>query len=149
MGATGLGPVRAHGHWLGACLAVLRDGGSLRAGRCVLQARKRSIVPLPVQPGDLPAANALLAGEQAAMFAGPLLGGAVMNAVSPSAVLAVNAATFFIATADSPARQRSQPGRTAVVRPRPAVEHHLGLAHPRGGANVRHAGRRVRPDAGL
>jgi len=102
-----------------------------------------------VQPGDLPAANALLAGEQAAMFAGPLLGGAVMNAFSPSAVLAVNAATFFIATADSPARQRSQPGRTAVVRPRPAVEHHLGLAHPRGGANVRHAGRRVRPDAGL
>jgi hypothetical protein len=38
------------------------------------------------------------------MFAGPLLGGAVMSAFSPSAVLAVNAATFLIATADSPAR---------------------------------------------
>lgn len=31
------------------------------------------------------------------MFAGPLLGGAAMSAFSPSVVLAVNAATFFIA----------------------------------------------------
>ena len=57
-----------------------------------------SILPLLVDARDLPAANAVVAGgEQAAMFAGPLLGGAMMSAVSPSAVLAVNAATFFIA----------------------------------------------------
>lgn len=57
-----------------------------------------SILPLLVDAGDLPAANAVVvAGEQVAMFAGPLLGGAVMTAFSPSAVLAVNAATFFIA----------------------------------------------------
>ncbi len=57
-----------------------------------------SLVPLLVDAGDLPAANAVLAaGEQVAMFAAPLLGGTVMTAFSPSAVLAVNAVTFFTA----------------------------------------------------
>jgi MFS family permease len=71
-----------------------------------------SIVPLLVAAGDLPAANAVVAaGEQAAMFAGPLLGGAVTTAFSPSAVLAVNAATFFIAAVTVlRARPRSGPG---------------------------------------
>lgn len=98
-----------------------------------------SILPQLVGTGDLPAANAVVSGgEQVAMFAGPLLGGAVMTAFSPSAVLAVNAATFFIAA-------------VTVMRAPPALSHRQnersargvlssitsGLSYARGAAEVR------------
>ena len=72
------------------------------------------------------------------MFAGPLLGGAVMAAFSPPAVLAVNAATFFIAAvtvmrvpaAASPGRdQWSTRGLLPSIT--------AGLSYARGAAGVR------------
>ena len=99
-----------------------------------------SIMPLLADTRDLPAANAVVAaGEQVAMFAGPLLGGAVMTAFSPSAVLAVNAATFFIAAmtvlhapaAVSPRqdRRRSPGGLRSSIT--------AGLSYARSAAEVR------------
>jgi MFS family permease len=98
-----------------------------------------SIVPLLVQPGDLPAANALLAGgEQVAMFAGPLLGGALMSAFSPSAVLAVNAATFFIAAVTvlrAPAVSARHKQRWSARGLLSSIT--SGLSYARGAADVR------------
>ncbi len=97
-GTAGLGPVRAHAHRLGTYLAVYAVAAAFGLADAFFWPASGSIVPFMVHAGDLPAANAVIAaGEQAAMFAGPLLGGAVMTAFSSSAVLAVNAATFFIA----------------------------------------------------
>jgi Transmembrane secretion effector len=99
-----------------------------------------SILPLLVDAGDLPAANAVVAaGEQVAMFAGPLLGGAVMTAFSPSAVLAVNAATFFIAAATV---MRAPPATSARQQQRWSARGLLasvssGLSYARGAADVR------------
>ena len=62
-----------------------------------------SIPPHLVQLDGLPAANALVATEeQAAMLAGPVLGGAALSAFTPAAVLAVAAATFSIAPLPRP-----------------------------------------------
>jgi hypothetical protein len=62
----------AHGHRLGSCLAVLRDGGSLRAGGCIL-ARKRQYRAAPGAAGR-PGSDQLLAraGVPAAARAGGL-----------------------------------------------------------------------------
>lgn len=98
-----------------------------------------SILPFLVEPGDLPAANALLAGgEQVAMFAGPLLGGAVLAAFSPSAVLAVDATTFFVAAATvlrAPASATRQRQRWSARGLLSGIT--SGLSYSRGAAGVR------------
>jgi len=99
-----------------------------------------SIVPLLVDAGDLPAANAVVAaGEQVAMFAGPLLGGAVMTAFSPSAVLAGNAVTFFLAAVTivrAPAQVApGQPQRWSARGLLSSIT--AGLSYARGAAEVR------------
>ena len=99
-----------------------------------------SILPLLVDAGDLPAANAVVtAGEQVAMFAGPLLGGAVMTAFSPSAVLAVDAATFFTAAVTirrAPAAVTpGQRQRWSARGLRSSIT--AGLSYARGAAGVR------------
>jgi Transmembrane secretion effector len=99
-----------------------------------------SIVPLLVASADLPAANAVIAaGEQVAMFAGPLLGAVVMTAFSPSAVLAVNAMTFFTAavtilrapTAVPPGQHQRWSARSLLS----SIT--AGLSYARGAAGVR------------
>ncbi len=58
-----------------------------------------SILPSLVEGVDLPRANALVGvSEQAASFIGPVLGGALLTATSSSVALALNAATFFLAS---------------------------------------------------
>jgi hypothetical protein len=72
------------------------------------------------------------------MFAGPLLGGAMTSAFSPSAVLAVNAATFFIAAVTvlySPAVSARQRQRWSARGLLSSIT--SGLSYARGAADVR------------
>ena len=99
-----------------------------------------SLVPLLADPGDLPAANAVVAtGEQAAMIAGPLLGGAVLTAFSPAAVFAVNAATFFTAAVTISRAPAAVTPRQHQRRPTRGLLSSIaaGLSYARGTAGVR------------
>lgn len=57
-----------------------------------------SILPSLVSTGELPRANAIVAaGEQTAVFIGPVVGGLLVSAFSPAAAFALDALTFFVA----------------------------------------------------
>jgi hypothetical protein len=110
-----------------------------------------SILPFLVAKADLPRANAAgSGGEQVAMFLGPLLGGALLVAFSPSAVLAVDAATFFLAAITvmrAPAALRRPTDEWSARGFWSSVTE--GLSHVRGAADLRPPRNRLGVDVGV
>ena len=100
-----------------------------------------SILPSLVSTEELPRANAIVAaGEQTAVFIGPVLGGLLVSAFSPAAAFALDAVTFFIAAwtvtrAPRTVSRAAEPGQWSIRALFSSVRG--GLSYTRGQPQMR------------
>jgi MFS family permease len=100
-----------------------------------------SILPSLVSTEELPRANAIVAaGEQTAVFIGPVLGGLLVSAFSPAAAFALDAVTFFIAAwtvtrAPRTVSRAAEPGQWSIRALSSSVRG--GLSYARGQPQMR------------
>ena len=93
----------------------------LGAGSGLFVPASMSVMPALLSPGQLPAGNSLFsAATQTGTFIGPVLGGAVVAAASPSPAFLIDAATFAVSAATLTLMSR-RPAPSAASLPEPAT----------------------------
>jgi MFS family permease len=128
----------AHAVHIWACLAIAAAFGLADA---FFWPASGSILPSLVSNEELPRANAVVAaGEQAALFLGPVIGGVLVSAFSPAPVFALDALTFFAAAWALTLAPRTVSG-TGQVAERPiralAASVSEGFSYARGKPEIR------------